>query len=1479
MRSLYFLFFLSFLYHQRVHSVIFNCSNDTSFELMKDSSLDTEFTTTFQFNYFTTAPGFSIEIRLSKSASFDGSTVKGIYFSAIVLDNNDNPTSMNFGNFPVFNPQIFSDDTYPCFTGSFQNNLIAFWRPGTMPYPDKFRLCVGVTTSESPPSGYVECQDIRMAQAVTKPTIVAGMGMWNGKIDLKCMVSVFPRPEFKWYYNGMEVVENEHYTLLDVSSSYLSDDDYQHILGVQDARTYDALFNYRCTVTNILQVTEISSDLSTLSISDLPISLLNSPDDNVNKRLGESVVVNCTFGSYPSPLIIWKKNGSRIFNTSRICIIPGMEREDPDHGIVVYSRLAFSSLEHSDEDTYTCEAMRGGNMPLTMIETFMLNIIVVPNINFITADTIAVVNTYVSLLCQADGVPSPTITWYNSNNMAIGTTASISVRVLNDGLNTWTCVAENSGGIESSTVSITGYRMAANITSPPRDTTVDYRERASFVCIVVGNPIPVVNWYFTHYSGTTEVMLTVNNTIYTVSDSMLLIQKTTLAEQGSYCCEAINIATSVKTCANLTVQQIRPSVQIRPVSKEVIYNSVLPISCIAAGMPAPTQSIILPNGNKVPSPYTITLFNENDVGTYSCVATSPLNGEVAVESATYTLTVLNVEVTPSTASVEKTSTNDLVFTCDVTGSPTFSTLKWYHQNLCSDKLTEIMNADQGYVITSNTLTITPNTVTRFLPGLYICFVERFSSNYSGSASLSLISGNTVDVSLSADYDCPDLTSQQQRSLMCSATSTSNPITYSWFQDRDEFNPASNTVNLNSRGYGNYRCVATVEQVCNFTESAIEGGLSVSISPSIITVMVGKGFTIQCNAEGFPTLTYTWYKNGVIIINQNLPTYTIIAATTADNGTYTCDVRLAACGTNILSSGSTVNVMEVPPSISTTQQDVNIVLSTDKTITCNANGIPQPNIQWYKDQVPIINEISSTYTISTASAENTGLYACEAFSYVSRSFQDISNLIVYQIPHNIRISGAPEDPVNIGQEISLICMATGVPQVEYEWIDSSGNIIENMGALTVTIEGDSSYKCIARNDWGTVMDMVTILIKIDVVIPQSLDTNLIVIPSVFGGLFVGLLPLMVCLICLMIVLNSKRIKRSRKGVVAAGDSNVLLSDQLVHNSAHVPDETHSLPSEGDEDSIKDITEIKLTEISGGLDKSNPLTAAKLMELVTKVEATGGSEGDNELCREFESIPSNMAKWTTMPKDSEIKNRYMNVLPNESTMVELSFTGETGSTFINANYIADFTLSKKSAYIATQGPLPSTIADFWRMVWENDVSAVVMTCNLVERKRIRCSRYWPDTNQRPTEIYGTYKVSIDSFAKTEDYEICILYLTNLKAQPDEIQKKQVYHYWYKSWPSFGVPKETSKIWKFLKEIHTNAGDTRKPFLFHCSAGIGRTAVFIGIDMGMLEYKSHTKVDPLKYLCTLRKGRGGSIQTSEQYLYMHRVLQDFIMAQTDK
>ncbi|EDO30496.1 predicted protein, partial [Nematostella vectensis] len=71
---------------------------------------------------------------------------------------------------------------------------------------------------------------------------------------------------------------------------------------------------------------------------------------------------------------------------------------------------------------------------------------------------------------------------------------------------------------------------------------------------------------------------------------------------------------------------------------------------------------------------------------------------------------------------------------------------------------------------------------------------------------------------------------------------------------------------------------------------------------------------------------------------------------------------------------------------------------------------------------------------------------------------------------------------------------------------------------------------------------------------------------------------------------------------------------------------------------------------------------------------------------------------------------------------------GSDYINASHIDGY--NKPNAYIATQGPIPTTFDDFWRMVWEQQSASIVMLTNLQERHKLKCHKYWPDE----TEEYG-------------------------------------------------------------------------------------------------------------------------------------------------
>ncbi|KAF1372074.1 hypothetical protein PFLUV_G00260570 [Perca fluviatilis] len=81
----------------------------------------------------------------------------------------------------------------------------------------------------------------------------------------------------------------------------------------------------------------------------------------------------------------------------------------------------------------------------------------------------------------------------------------------------------------------------------------------------------------------------------------------------------------------------------------------------------------------------------------------------------------------------------------------------------------------------------------------------------------------------------------------------------------------------------------------------------------------------------------------------------------------------------------------------------------------------------------------------------------------------------------------------------------------------------------------------------------------------------------------------------------------------------------------------------------------------------------------------------------------------------KNRYTNILPYDFSRVKLfSMHSDEGLDYINANYIPGYKNSKE--YIATQGPLPETRNDFWKMVLQQKSPIIVMLTQCNERRRI-------------------------------------------------------------------------------------------------------------------------------------------------------------------
>ena len=177
----------------------------------------------------------------------------------------------------------------------------------------------------------------------------------------------------------------------------------------------------------------------------------------------------------------------------------------------------------------------------------------------------------------------------------------------------------------------------------------------------------------------------------------------------------------------------------------------------------------------------------------------------------------------------------------------------------------------------------------------------------------------------------------------------------------------------------------------------------------------------------------------------------------------------------------------------------------------------------------------------------------------------------------------------------------------------------------------------------------------------------------------------------------------------------------------------------------------------------------------------------------------------------------------------------------------------------------------MVWQENISIIVMTTNIRETGTMKCFPYWP-SESKGTLSAGLYQIQNK---ESDEYDSFVVTTLTLKKKNQPGETRTIYHAHYLKWPDHGVPTGTKDALFFLEKVESyrQQSRTKAPILLHCSAGIGRTGTFCAVDIGIKRYLEKNIIDIASTVEKMRTERAGSVQTEEQYLFAHLAMMDYI------
>ncbi|XP_053178575.1 hemicentin-1 [Scomber japonicus] len=905
--------------------------------------------------------------------------------------------------------------------------------------------------------------------------------------SLLCIADGTPTPTMSWLKGGLSLIPDPHLRFLNLNTT----------LQITRAQVNDT-GRYTCVANNTAGQ---ASRHFNVKVLDPPRIKGSGVPAEVSVVVNNVLELQCEASGIPTPSLTWLKDGRPLPQTDSLRLLRGGE----------VLRVASAQLE--DTGRYSCLA----NSPAGDDDKeFLVRVHVPPNIagESTPQDVSVLQNRQVTLECKSDAVPPPTLTWLKDGQPL---KASARLRILSGGrylqINMaelsdraqYTCVASNVAGKTTREFNL-AVNVAPTIQNGPQTVSVHINKPVVLECIVSGVPPPRVTW---RKHG---AILAGNNHRYTfVEDGSLHIHSAQVTDTGRYLCMATNQAGTQRKKVDLQIY-VPPSIAHGRTNVTVTVNVQTTLSCEATGIPKPTVSW-MKNGRTINTDQNQNMYRllssgslvviaptVDDTAVYECVASN----EAGVDSKSINLTV---HVPPSIADepteLVVTRQSPVVIACTASGVPE-PTIHWNKDGI------KLPSQGQGYTILSaGAVEITSAELSH--AGLYTCMAKNAAGSTQRRVQLTVqelpviqFHPATLDVILNNPITLP-----------CRATGSPRP-TITWQKEGINIPTTGNHPVLLPNGSlqiskasvsdsGTYICVAQnpAGTALGKTKLRVQVPPVISSETQEYLAPVDSSVTLQCQADGSPSPSVTWHKDGQPLSESvrervlSSGSLQIAFIQPSDTGRYTC-IAANVAGTVSLEMSLTV---QIPPSIRGTEQDVAVVENSQAQLVCVADGVPQPTLSWEKDGNHL-SESTGEYTIlpsgelviDIAQLDDAGSYTCVATNAVGQDSQTVM-LSVHTHPVFTELLG--DVALNKGERLLLTCGVSGIPPPKITWAFNN-NIIpvhyDHMNGHSelvierVSKDDSGTYTCVAENSIGTIKSLGFVYVKEPPIIDGDLHSN-------------------------------------------------------------------------------------------------------------------------------------------------------------------------------------------------------------------------------------------------------------------------------------------------------------------------------------------------------------------------------------------------------